>query len=289
MLWQINYMKSKILFSIICILFLSACSNFTKKSPLFEKESQISDLQNSIVQKVKYKEWTKIQKGLFIKEFVLKKNDGSYEIIVVTKINPKFYKFTLHQDTKQPKNISEWQDFLNSDIVVNGGFFDNNFNSTGGLIIDKKIFGKLTKTGENGYTGMIIIDKKNIDLKYLPKQQFQVDIKNLPDYALQSFPTLIIPDGKRGIIENSNKKAKRTIIAKDKNKNILFINTKNSTMTLFEIMEFLLNSDLNINIAINLDGGKSSGIKILTNNFYYEIPSITKVPNVIAVKYEGFK
>ena len=76
---------------------------------------------------------------------------------------------------------------------------------------------------------------------------------------------------------------RRTIVAQDREGNILLIFTKGNYFTLHEMMNYLLMSNLNIDAALNLDGGPSTGVSININDFIYNIESLP-VPNTMVIK-----
>lgn len=278
--------KLTILFSIL--LCLTACSFSEKKTPtVTEFEEFINDNEYIEVielipeELVQYFNWHDITHGLNIREYPIIENNKHIDTITIVKIDPKQNEFSIHQNPKNPKTITEWQEELNSDIIINGGYFNENYKPSGGLIIGNQSYGAMTHTGKNGYTGMIIINDGKIELRYLPEKNYN-DSESI-DYAIQTFPTIITPGSNKGLEKDSYKKARRSIIAQDHDENILLIVTDKATFSLYEIMNFLIKNNLNIDIAFNLDGGPSSGVIINKENFEY-LKESSIIPNVISVK-----
>jgi hypothetical protein len=100
---------------------------------------------------------------------------------------------------------------------------------------------------------------------------------------LQSFPLLVKPGGELGFPEpfEDNVAARRTVIAQDQEGRILFIVAPRGHFTLHRLSVYLMESDLNLDIALNLDGGPSTGI--LVSEPRELIPSQTLLPIVIFV------
>jgi exopolysaccharide biosynthesis protein len=101
--------------------------------------------------------------------------------------------------------------------------------------------------------------------------------------ALQSFPILVRPGGELGFgaERENNVSARRTVIGQDKDGRILFIVAPQGYFTLHQLSVYLTESDLNLDIAVNLDGGGSTGI--LVANPREIIPSDRPLPFVILV------
>ncbi len=101
--------------------------------------------------------------------------------------------------------------------------------------------------------------------------------------ALQSFPILVRPGGELGFgAERENyARARRTVIGQDKEGRILFIVAPEGYFTLHQLSVYLTQSDLDLDIAVNLDGGGSTGI--LVANPPESIPARVLLPFVILV------
>jgi len=102
--------------------------------------------------------------------------------------------------------------------------------------------------------------------------------------AVQSFPVLIKPGGVLGFPEEDGISARRTVIAQDRAGRIVIIICPNGTFTLHQLASYLVQTDLELDIALNLDGGTSTGLSLLVGEELVEIPSYVPVPAVIAIK-----
>jgi len=101
--------------------------------------------------------------------------------------------------------------------------------------------------------------------------------------ALQSFPILVKPGGQLGFgpERENHVQARRTVIAQDRNGRILFIVAPQGYFTLHQLSVYLTESDLNLDIAVNLDGGGSTGLLVADPR---ELISSTRpIPFVILV------
>ena len=273
----------KIIITAFILLFASACVQFvpnddSKNIPDQEKpvEFEVTEQKNVI----EFSEWHEIEKGLEIKEDVFK-NEASdkEEKITLVKIDPNLFEFKISQDTENPKSIFEWQKETNAVLASNGGYFQENFQTAGLLVIDGKTFGPKKS---QVYDGMLLISAGFPQLRYLPVSGFDYEKEKI-DFGVQSFPVLIKPEGLANLSEDDGKLSRRTVIAQGSDNNIYLIYTHNFNISLFQLMNYLLNSEIKFKIAVNLDGGSSTGLEIKDNDFSYEIQSINQVPNAILV------
>ena len=71
---------------------------------------------------------------------------------------------------------------------------------------------------------------------------------------------LITPGGAAGFLDPGGERARRTAVAQDGNGRILFILATSGSLTLNDFTRYLAESDLELQVALNLDGGSSSGL-----------------------------
>jgi hypothetical protein len=71
---------------------------------------------------------------------------------------------------------------------------------------------------------------------------------------------LVKPGGVLGYPDEDGRPARRTVIGMDGNGRFLIILTRRSSFTLHQLSAWLTASDLGLDVALNLDGGTSSGL-----------------------------
>jgi uncharacterized protein YigE (DUF2233 family) len=179
-----------------------------------------------------------------------------------------------------PKSLQAWQEQTNAAMVVNAGYFsiaNERYSPDGLTVIDGKPFGNSFQ----GFGGMLAIHAGQAELRSLVRQPY--DSSEPLEAALQSFPVLVQPGGRLGFgaEREDHARARRTVIAQDKHGRILFIVAPEGYFTLHELSAYLTQSDLDLDIAVNLDGGGSTGI--LVANPREVIPSKVLLPFVILV------
>ncbi|MHB9074288.1 MAG: phosphodiester glycosidase family protein [Desulfobaccales bacterium] len=216
--------------------------------------------------------WRTIGRGLtFTQVQVLGEGEVMTELAVV-KIDPASNAFRVFHG--KPQAITAWQGELQAPIVFNGSYYKSDGKPCGLVIADGKPLGP---TRNREMRGMFVAEPKGMSPD-LPRATIldllttPVDPKKLPwTQGVQSFPLLLDYKGKIRI-KDSEKKAHRTVIATDRNGNILVFNTSNRFFTLHEFAEFLKGSEFNIDSALNLDGGTEAQLYIKTKDFEYFSP-----------------
>jgi uncharacterized protein YigE (DUF2233 family) len=224
--------------------------------------------------------WPRLQPGL--ERRVIPIYDDQHqqvESLYVWRLDQNYFRMDVAYASTH-KSLQTWQEETNAVMVMNGGYFsieNGSYFPDGLTIVNGKAFG----SSFEGYGGMLAINQNQAELRWLVQKPYN---PNEPlQAALQSFPMLVEPGGKLGFgaAREDGARARRTVIAQDKNGRILFIVAPEGYFTLHELSVYLTESDLNLDIAVNLDGGGSTGI--LVANPREIIPSKVLLPVVILV------
>jgi len=179
---------------------------------------------------------------------------------------------------REPKLLQEWADSLpESDFVVNGGYFLENYEPAGALLINgvaqsSRVY-DFERSGlfyvKNGY--LEIIDTKNLESL--------IEFQSEDTSYLQSFPFLI-KDGESAIQEDSERLARRTVIGTSSNSVFLVI-VDSTPVSLYELMKILLEVEPDIEMALNLDGGPSTGLINRVND--EKFLSLSPLPQILSI------
>ena len=105
------------------------------------------------------------------------------------------------------------------------------------------------------------------------------------DQAIEAYPILVM-EGRAAYPEPPHPpgaRARRTIVAIDEEDHVLIIVSAQGVFSLREIALWLPQAGLNIDTALNLDGGRSTGMALRTNVMDLHIPSYVDLPMVLAI------
>lgn len=254
------------------IMMLALCVGLGACSVQVTNEDVSTDFDAKIIKTVEFEDWREIEPGLAIKQYLF---DDKITMTALKYFGDNF-DWAIAQDVESPKTVADWQKALKAKVAINGGYFDENNGSTGYLLIDGQEYGRPSRDGQNGYTGMLTIKDGRPSLRYLPENNYAENEKS--DFALQTFPTLI-NNGSSLIAVDSGKTARRQVLAQNKNGEF-FIIAVEGFVSLYELADWLANSELDLSIAINLDGGPSVGLSVYVDDFNYNLESAF-VPNII--------
>lgn len=224
--------------------------------------------------------WTQLQPGLERRLIeIYNSQHQQVESLYIWRLDQKFFRLDVAYN-ETPKSLETWQNETNATLVVNGGYYsikNERYFPDGLTITNGKAFGRSFA----GFGGMLAINQDRAELRWLAQKPY--DAYEPLQAALQSFPMLVEPGGQLGFgAERENyANARRTVIAQDREGRILFIVAPLGYFTLHQLSVYLTGSDLDLDIAVNLDGGGSTGI--LVANPREVIPPTRPLPFVILV------
>lgn len=227
--------------------------------------------------------WIKIASGIEYREIEVEPQSSRGFNMQVVRIDPNLASFEAVYEPKQALSSPEWQNRLSSaNVIINANFFSDDSETIGMVVSNGQLYG----TSFLGYGGMFMVHN-NGDLEVRSLVQSSYYGEPLMQ-AVQGFPLLVEYGGVSASTGNGfDDPARRTMIAEDRNGYILLFSTGLGQISLREAQQWLLQSGLDINIAFNLDGGKSTMMIIRPDSGEtLHIPALTEVPVVLAV-YSG--
>jgi hypothetical protein len=232
--------------------------------------------------------WESLRPGLAARNMPVMGNSGErLATLSILRLEPQAFRFAVgyigESNQSLPLSLSEWQTRSQALLVVNGGYYriseTQQYLSNGLTIANGQVFG----SSYVGFGGMLTIDSTGTpELRSLRLQPYQFGEKW--QSALQSFPMLLTADGAPVAIDDTQI-ARRTVIAQDRMGNFLVMTTDNPVFTLTQLSAFLAQTDLELTIALNLDGGPSTGFVLNDPSIqiYRTTPASSVLPQVLLV------
>jgi uncharacterized protein YigE (DUF2233 family) len=229
--------------------------------------------------------WQPLESGVELREIdALVDSEGPTERFWIVRLDPAQVRFRVRYDPVNPKAISAWAAESQSLLIVNGAYYtpESDGNETVGLLVAD---GQRWGTPLADYAGMFAVTPAgDVSVRWLRQRPY--DPAEPLAEAVQSFPVLVKPGGVVGFPADADEgmPARRTVVAQDRDGNILFIAAPRGHLSLHEVAVFLARFDLAVDIALNLDGGGSTGMWLVAGDARVAIDSFTAVPSVIVVE-----
>jgi len=201
------------------------------------------------------------------------------ESLYIWRLDQKYFRMDV-AFSGAPKTLETWQKETSASMVVNGGYFsiaNERYSADGLTVLNGRTYGRSFA----GFGGMLAIRAGQAELRWLAEKPYDPD--ETLQAAMQSFPILVRPGGKLGFgpEREDHAGARRTVIAQDKEGRILLMVAPQGYFTLHQLSAYLTESDLDLDIAVNLDGGGSTGLMVADPREI--IPSKVLLPFVILV------
>jgi uncharacterized protein YigE (DUF2233 family) len=205
------------------------------------------------------------------------------ERISLVRLDPSQVHLRAIYEPAHPRRISEWAKVLpDALLVVNAGYFTPEMQTTGLIISDGIPSGR----SYADFAGMLAVSASGqVTLRWLRTWPYQPN-EGLTQ-AVQSFPVLVKPGGVMGFPPDADEgqRSRRTVVAQDTAGRIILLVSPAARFSLHELAVWLTESDLAVDIAMNLDGGTSTGLRLGVKAEL--IDSLVPVPAVIAVEPAG--
>lgn len=223
--------------------------------------------------------WNRVTTGVDVRNEDWKNPDGDDDTVTIVRFDLHRIKLSIGYQPERPQSMNEWIQQEHATSMINGGYFDQQFHATALVVTNGKAFGE----SYSGFGGMLSVDASgSVSLRSLRQHPFNPNNEQL-EQATQSAPMLIV-DGKRTQFNADASQTRRSVVALDKQGNLLFIVSPNQVFSLDELADQLASSDLSIEVALNLDGGSSTGLYVNGGNLHIAIDPLANLPIVIIVK-----
>ncbi len=222
--------------------------------------------------------WQTIAPGLEYRELDVTV-DQRPDRLRLARADPRQLRFRVVYDPAQPRQVSAWLESEAALLAVNGSYFDPDNRALGLLIRQGIVFGQPYQ----GFGGMLAINGERVRVRWNVAEPYQTG-EPLTS-ALQNFPMLVLPGGAPNTgIDDNGQFAPRTAVGQDRQGRIVFVLSPGSIFTLTGLGQWLAASDLNLETALNLDGGSSSGLLLRDGPQLRGLDSWAEVPSAIVVE-----
>lgn len=216
--------------------------------------------------------WLPVRTGLETRILTIPTDSALTERVTMVRLDPALWQINIAYRPGESQSLASWQQATGADLVVNGGFFTPENVATGLVVVD----GEASGQSYERFGGMLVVSDDGVEIWPLAERPYQSDAAI--QYGLQSFP-MLVQGGKAVFSREDGQRARRTAVAVDRNGRLLFITAEQATFTLATFSHFLAGSELEIETALNLDGGTSTGLLLTSPPI--QVPAYSLLPIVI--------
>lgn len=199
--------------------------------------------------------------------------------VYAVRLDPALVRLRVQYAPDTPQPLRTWVEAHRPLVAVNGGFFTADNRATALIVSDGEVHG----ASYTGFGGMLAASSDGrIWIQALRDEPYNPAVPL--DQAIQSFPMLVYPGGAAAEIADNGQRARRTAIAIDRAGRVLIIVCPTSAFSLQALATWLASSDMDIDRALNLDGGSSSGLFVRAGDVLWQIDSFAALPSVLMIE-----
>ena len=225
--------------------------------------------------------WTAINAGLQYRRLSFKNSQNQDVTVLVARVDPTRATFKVKYMPGQAKSIYDWAFALGgAALIVNGNYFDQSGNPIGLIATDGNLIGSSIGRNDGGMF-QVVADSPRVRSLYLEPFNNTEHF----DQTLQGFP-LLVAGGQVAPAFNpdlNNTPDRRTVIAQDTHGRVLIIVTPLTGVSFTDMARWLDVSGLEVDMALNLDGGSATCMYLQTGGPSQITPGLAPVPVVLAV------
>jgi uncharacterized protein YigE (DUF2233 family) len=221
--------------------------------------------------------WRSVGQGVGVRQLQVA-FDNRTARISMARIDPDLVRLRVGYAPSEPLLLSAWAAQEHAVVVINGGFFDADYRSVALVVRDGVAFG----SSYVGHGAMFsVADDGSIRLRSLADQPYEPS--EAPQQALQGWP-LLVRDGLAAYTFEDGERARRSVLAIDQDGRLLLIACGSVSFTLAELAQWLMTTDLAIDVAVNLDGGSSTGFLVEGADAVERVDAFVPLPIVLLVQ-----
>jgi uncharacterized protein YigE (DUF2233 family) len=227
--------------------------------------------------------WVAGDHGIELRRMRAQVRSDQYAPIIITRLDPSQIRMRVAYRPEQPLALRAWFAAERPLVALNGGYFNEDYRSSALVVSDGVAHGD----SYVGFGGMLAAsDAAGITLHALRESPYETIVP--VEQATQSAPMLVFPGGVAADVQHNGARARRSVAAIDRSGRLLLMVAPTSLLTLGDLERWLLESDLAIDRALNLDGGSSSGLFLASGTAEVAIDSFSPLPIVVLIHRQTY-
>jgi uncharacterized protein YigE (DUF2233 family) len=225
--------------------------------------------------------WNQISAGIVWRTITFRAPSTSQvAAVLIVRLDPRYVRFRVHYQAGATRTIQQWQAAVPTAVaIINANFFDTSRRPLGLVAADGVLTGASMPRNDTGVFQVVSGTPKVRSFFLEPYRNTEYF-----EQVAQGVPMLMVA-GQVAPAFNpdiNNAPSFRSVVAQDKSGRILFITTQYTPVSLTDMARFLGVSGLDINTAMNLDGGSSTQMYVKTGGPSQFTTALNPVPVVIA-------
>ncbi|MGH2593051.1 MAG: phosphodiester glycosidase family protein [Anaerolineae bacterium] len=236
--------------------------------------------------------WETVAEGVQIRRMIGFEGGRGGDVFAL-RLDPARVDMQLRYDPDRPRRIAGWFADERPLAALNAGFFDRDNTPIGLWVIEGIEYGR----GYHRIQGEFRVSGAGVSIRRVSERHLTDGTRTIA--SIESYPFLLLPGGSANPclyetvdeqIErifrpcaNLTEPAERLVVGIDGAGFVLFVLIPSATFTFPGLADWLDRSDLNLSVALNLDGGSSAGMLVQAGGAVWGQDSGREVPGALIV------
>lgn len=195
--------------------------------------------------------WKSIAPGFEVVELPALVGRDEVDRVLLARIDPKYFRFAVRNDPTGRSHLDDWLARSGAALVINGSYFSSAGTPATPILSDGRLLGPVDYVAQHG---AFASGAEGARLYDLAKLDWRMTFRDA-EAGLVSYPLLVAPGGRTDRVPASGWLANRSFIGADRSGRIILGTTKGAFFSLRRLANFLRVAPLNLDKALNLDGG----------------------------------
>ncbi|MWA07063.1 hypothetical protein F8568_043350 [Actinomadura sp. LD22] len=212
--------------------------------------------------------WRQVAAGLEVAELPVRVGGQPVDALLLSRIDPARYRFRVLNRPAGDRDVGDWMAATGASLVVNGSYYGHDGTPDTPVISDGRRLGPASyqathgaflADGPGGSGSARLVDLAGLDWRQVTDGASQ---------AMVSYPMLLGADGRgRTAGEDERWLANRSFLGQDRAGRIIVGTTRDAYFSLPSLAAFLPRTELDLRLALNLDGGPVACQKVSASGY----------------------
>jgi hypothetical protein len=194
--------------------------------------------------------WRQIDVGFEVADLAARVNGQDVDHFYLARIDPARYRFALRNQPSGNRDLAAWMTFLHPALVVNASYFAKGGRPDTPFLTDGAFLGP---KDYDARAGAFVSSASFTGVRDLAHEDWKAAFQGA-DNAVVSYP-LLVRNGASGVSRPSRWLANRSFVGEDRSGKIIIGTTTDAFFSLDRLAQFLIAAPLDLETALNLDGG----------------------------------
>lgn len=195
--------------------------------------------------------WQTLAEGFEVAELPVIADDREVDRIFLTRLDPKLYRLEVRNLPSGGNLVQDWLTNTGAVFAINGSYYGKDGTPDTPLVSGGQPLGPGSYDARHG---AVVVSGSRAEIRDLQGEDWRAALAGA-EAAMVSYPLLLSKDGSHRVQADKRWLANRSFVAQDGEGRIVLGTTADAFFSLDRLAAFLKNAPLDLDVALNLDGG----------------------------------